>query len=235
MYTVVSLNVDLAGEPNTIDFTLASFEQICYCFIHLCELPWSVLTLTCARITHFDRDREGINRDLCVLSLRCAARRRCHPFFVYPLFFCLAELQFREPFPARLHVFLSGFLRRGWLQPKIGIGVTGTRRYFTLEPAQTWAFQEENPRRVCAGPRGESCAQDRRWAAASRLSRFHVHQQKRTYVKLPTVNLFGCPSFHIIILWLSLRGTLSAVVYRFEEADVMAFWCALILDMMPKM
>lgn len=35
MYTVVSLNVDLAGEPDTIDFTLALFYQICYCFIHL--------------------------------------------------------------------------------------------------------------------------------------------------------------------------------------------------------
>lgn len=78
MYTVVSLNVDLAGEPNTIDFTLALFDQSCYCFIHLCELSRSVLTLT--------RDREGINRDLCVFFLRCAARRRCPPFFCLPPF-----------------------------------------------------------------------------------------------------------------------------------------------------
>ncbi len=31
MYTVVSLIVDLAGEPDTIDFTLALFGSIFYC------------------------------------------------------------------------------------------------------------------------------------------------------------------------------------------------------------
>lgn len=66
MYTVVSLNVDLAGEPNTIDFTLALFYQTCYCFIHLCELSRSVRVLTCARFTHFDprswRNKPGFVR-----------------------------------------------------------------------------------------------------------------------------------------------------------------------------
>lgn len=32
MYTVVSLTVDLAGEPDTIDFTLALFGSIFYCY-----------------------------------------------------------------------------------------------------------------------------------------------------------------------------------------------------------
>lgn len=151
------------------------FSKSVSCFIHLCELSRSVFALTRAHITHFYqrwwRNKAGIVRFIPAQH----GIETLSPFFVYPLFFfCLAELQFREPFPARLHVFLGGFLRRGWLQHKIGIGVPGTRWYFTLESAQTWAFQEENPRRVCAGPCGESRAQDRRWAAASRLSRFRI-------------------------------------------------------------
>lgn len=31
MYTVVSVTVDLAGEPDSIDFTLALFGSIFYC------------------------------------------------------------------------------------------------------------------------------------------------------------------------------------------------------------
>lgn len=232
MYTVVSLNVDLAGEPDTIDFTLALFSPICYCFIHLCELSRSVLTLTCARNTHFDQRRGGNKPGFVRFIPALRGTETLSPFFCLPpFFFCLAELEFREPFPARLHVFLGGFLRRGWLQHKIGIGVTGTRRHFTLEPAQAWAFQEENPRRICAGPRGESRAQDRRWAAVVPV----LHPQNLTDVKLPTLHLFRCPSFHAITLCLSVCGTLSAVGCGFRECDVMAFWCALIMDMMVKM
>lgn len=32
MYTVVSVIVDLAGEPDTVHFTLASFGSIFYCY-----------------------------------------------------------------------------------------------------------------------------------------------------------------------------------------------------------
>lgn len=232
MYTVVSLNIDLAGEPDTIDFTLALFYHIFSFFIHLCELWRSVLPLPCAQITHFVlrywRNNPGFVRFIPAL------RGTVVPLFCLPpFFFCLAELQFREPFPSRLHVFLGGFLGRGWLQHKIGIGVTGTRRYFTLEPAQTRAFQEENPRRVGAGPRGESSAQDRRWAAASRW--FFEYAFKiwpmwgfRRWI-LPD-------SPHFTSSYCGWVGVVpsSAVGCRFGMTYVMAFWWTLILDTMAK-
>lgn len=236
MYTVVSLNVDLAGEPDTIDFTLALFfYQFCSCFIHLCELSRSVFTLTRAHITHVHsrwwRNKAGFVRFIPALH----GIETLSPFFCLPpFFFCLAELQFREPFPPRLHVFLGGFLRRGWLQHKIGIGVPGTRGYFTLEPAQTWAFQEKNPRRVCAGPRGESRAQDRRWAAASRLS-FASTPTKYDHCGLPTVSLFRCPSSSYCD-WVCAGGPVGYWLWIWGSLlYVMVFWCTLVLDMMPEM
>lgn len=86
MYTVVSLNVDLAGEPDTIDFTLALFSPICYCFIHLCELSRSVLTLTCARITHFDRQREGNKPGFVRFIPALRGTETLSPFFCLPPF-----------------------------------------------------------------------------------------------------------------------------------------------------
>lgn len=132
-----------------------------------------------------------------VISTLYESKTLC--LFVYPLFFCLTELQFGEPFPARLNVFLGGFLRRWWLQHKIRIGITGTWGHFTLEPAQTRAFQEENPRRVRVGPRGESRAQDRRWAAAS-LSSFWMVQETRSTFGLDIVHL-AWKRHHLIVMW----------------------------------
>lgn len=47
-------------------FHIGFILQTCYCFIHLCELSRSVLTLTCACITHFDprswRNKPGFVR-----------------------------------------------------------------------------------------------------------------------------------------------------------------------------
>lgn len=164
------------------------------------ELSRSVFALTGAHITHFDPRWRGNKAGFVRFIPALHGIETLSPFFCLPpFFFCLAELQFREPFPARLHVFLGGFLRRGWFQHKIGIGVTGTRWYFTLEPAQTWAFQEENPRRVCAGPCRESRAQDRRWAAASRLSRFGVHPQNMINVGFLRWIFSGAHHYHFIV------------------------------------
>lgn len=89
MYTVVSLTVDLAGEPDTIDFTLALFGSIFYCYGSLradgsCHGASS--HLTCAHITHFDpRWWENI-WGLCALFLRCVKSRRCSFFSLSPPF-----------------------------------------------------------------------------------------------------------------------------------------------------
>lgn len=57
MYTVVSLIFDLAGEPDTIDFTLVLFDLISYCYVSLraggsCHGESS--HLTGVLITHFN-------------------------------------------------------------------------------------------------------------------------------------------------------------------------------------
>lgn len=44
MYTVVSLTVDLAGEPDAIDFTLALFRSIFYCYG--CFISWWLESLS---------------------------------------------------------------------------------------------------------------------------------------------------------------------------------------------
>lgn len=119
MYTVVSLTIDLAGEPDTIDFTLVwIFFSVFGVFIVIDF--WEVTdrvtgrprTLEkCAHVRHVDPIQP--NRD----ALFRLEKNRPSPFFFSssPLFlppFCLTELQFGEPFPARLHVLLGGFLRR---------------------------------------------------------------------------------------------------------------------------
>lgn len=129
--------------------------------------------------THFD-PRGWERKVICVRfipalhtrSFRapCVRNRVKHCSFLrIPVFFCLTELQFGEPFPALLHVFLGGFLRRGRLQCEIWVGITCTRGHFTLEPAEAWAVQEEDSGRIRPGPSGESRAPDRRWAAVSLL------------------------------------------------------------------
>lgn len=57
MYTVVSLIVDLAGEPDTIDFTSPLFGSIFYCYGSLRagdSCHGASPHLTCAHIAHFD-------------------------------------------------------------------------------------------------------------------------------------------------------------------------------------
>lgn len=167
MYTVVSLVVDLAGEPDTIDFTSPCVRLdpllLWTILAHWRALPRRALTrgwwamdpirvAGCCRRRAVLRPRRDIMTSI-VLSYSS-------PCF-FP--FVLAELQLGEPVPPRLHVLLGGFLRRGWLQRQIRVGVAGPRGHFALEPAQTRAVQEEDPGRVRAGSGGESGAPDRRW------------------------------------------------------------------------
>lgn len=175
MYTVVSLIVDLAGEPYTIDFTLPLFGSAVYCYGSLRasgSCHGASAHLTCAPIPCFDLRWCEIIRSVLVIPLlpprfisaemRVESRQALFLIFLPPVFFCLTELQFGEPFPALLHVFLGRFLRRGRIQCEVRVGIAGSRGHFALEPAQARAVQEENPGRIRAGSGGESRAQDRR-------------------------------------------------------------------------
>lgn len=79
MYTVVSLTVDLAGEPDTIDFTLALFGSIfllLWIFAIWRLVTRSVLTpktLTFHTLTH----NGGENRVFCALFPNGVKLRRC--------------------------------------------------------------------------------------------------------------------------------------------------------------
>lgn len=116
----------------------ARYYWFCIGLIWLNLLLWIIASwwlgasshLSRAPATHFDPWWWEITRFMSVDRSQCF-RAFPHPlwmfvcviktsivflFFLSPFFFCLTELQFGEPFPPLLHVFLGGFFRRGWLQ-----------------------------------------------------------------------------------------------------------------------
>lgn len=93
MYTVVSLTVDLAGEPDTIDFTSLLFGLIFYCFgLSRAGVPFHITSshLTCTHFTHLNQrwweEKRDLN-ELCVDSV-------CVCVCVMKHFFSLSSFSF---------------------------------------------------------------------------------------------------------------------------------------------
>lgn len=105
MYTVVSVVIDLAGEPDTIDFTSPSFGAFAYCYgsFGVGGLKSASSHLTCAHITRLDpRWWVGGNWFLSVLILELCSHSFQDKHCSFPPFIPIFLLSHRAPVRAIL-------------------------------------------------------------------------------------------------------------------------------------